>query len=72
MAKKMKTYRIMGRLRIETYLPIEALSLEDALEKSKTLTEADFVEIYGDYCDGGLTVYGVFSDEEGKWLRGWK
>lgn len=65
MAGKLKTYRIMGRLKIETYLPIKALSLEDALEKSKALTETDFVEIYGDYCDGGLTVCGVFSDEDG-------
>ena len=60
--KKPKTeeYYITARLALEVNIAITASSLEDAVEKSKSLNVENFVEILGDYNDGEMRITGIF------------
>lgn len=59
---KNKTFHVNGRLALEVCIPIIAESLENAIEKSKSLKETDFVDILGDFNDGEMRVTGIFEE----------
>jgi len=60
MPKRLKTFVVMGKIKLDTDIEISAESLEDALDKAKELNIHDFIQIKGGYNDGGSEVYGVF------------
>jgi hypothetical protein len=62
--KTLKTYSITGKLELIVSVDIRAEGMAEALESSKKLTEHDFVDIPGEYFDGGLTIIGI-SDNPG-------
>jgi hypothetical protein len=41
-------------------IEIQATSLEEAVQKSASLKENDFITIEGDYLDGSLEITGVY------------
>ena len=60
MATKLKAFTVYAKVTIECGITIKAESFEDALERSKELKEADFVDVFQDYNDGSLEITGVF------------
>lgn len=46
-------------------MEISAASLEDALQKSKELSEDDFVTIRGEHMDGDFWISGVQEADDG-------
>ena len=63
MANRLKSFSVMAKVEIETSITIRAESLEDAVAKSASLKETDFVEIYGDFNDGGIKITGCFEND---------
>jgi len=59
---KFKTFTICAKLMLDTTAEVSAESLEQAVEKSRTFTVDDFVEILGEHNDSSLTIYGVFGE----------
>lgn len=62
MAKKLDIFHIYAKVLIETSIEIGAETLQDALEKSKTLKIDDFVDILGENCDNELKITGIYED----------
>ena len=63
MAKaKKKTSHIYAKVGIETSIEIQANSLEDALEQSKSLKIGEFVEIIGEHNDSEMKITGVYEE----------
>lgn len=57
---KTKTFEVQARLNLLTTITIEAQSLEEAMAKSKTLKEGDFVNFEGEFMDGGMRITGLY------------
>jgi hypothetical protein len=55
----MARFYVEARIGLSVGIDITAKTLEEALEKSKTLALADFVEIQGDHNDSNFEVSGV-------------
>lgn len=60
--KALKNFQITGRLILIVGINVKAESYEDAVAESKTLREADFVKIKGEFCDGSLSVVSIAKD----------
>lgn len=62
MAKKaaQDTFHIYAKVSLETSIAISAKDLEEALQKSKTLTVDDFVDIIGENCDNKVKITGIY------------
>ena len=61
MATKKQTFNIQAKITIETALSINADSLADAVEASKGLKFADFVELHGENWDNNsVEITGAF------------
>ena len=61
--KRLKSFTIYADITINCGIDIKAESIEDAIEKSRKLDVTDFVEIFGDYNDGSITIQGVFENK---------
>lgn len=59
MAVKNKSFSIWAKLHLDVSVDIPAVSLEEAVQKSKELKEQDFVEILGEFNDGELEIVGI-------------
>lgn len=57
---KTRSYEIQAKLVLLTSKTISAESLEAATEKAKGLKEIDFVDIHGDFMDGGMRITGIY------------
>lgn len=62
MAKNLKTFNVMAKLKLECGIDIKAASLEDAVEQARKLKATDFVEVIGDFNDSSIEVFGVFEN----------
>jgi len=62
-ATKSIEYQVQAKLNLLIAIPIHAASLEEAVEASKKLEEADFVDISGDYLDGSMKITGIYQSE---------
>ncbi len=60
MVNTLETYMIHAHVLVEVSVEIKAESLEDAVAKSKELTETDFVKIKGEYMDGDRKIRGIW------------
>jgi hypothetical protein len=60
MASKTKGYQVLAKLEVSIGIEIQATSLEEAVQKSASLKENDFITIEGDYLDGSLEITGVY------------
>jgi len=59
--KKFITYHVIADIKLEgVSIEITANSLEDALEKAKSLDAADFIDIKGDYNDSDFDITGIW------------
>jgi hypothetical protein len=64
MAKRtMNTYTVYAIVEMNVAVKIEADSLSDAVERSKSLKEYDFVKPLGDFNDGAIEISGVFDEQ---------
>lgn len=54
-----QTFYVTTDLKIMASYPIEAETLEEALEKSKLLVITDFCEVHGDIYDYDIEISGV-------------
>lgn len=61
---RLKSFTVMAKVEIDCTIPIKAESLEDAVKKSVSLKETDFVKILGDFMDGKLNIYGCYGDDD--------
>jgi len=61
--KGLKPYTVCAKVVVETDVVIDAESLEDAIDRSKSLIIQDFIKIKGNYNDGSLTITGAFDNE---------
>ena len=55
-----RQFTISAAIGLETSIEIIASSLEEAVEKTKTLTISDFIEILGEHNDSVFTVSGAY------------
>lgn len=62
MAKRLQSYSVYANIEIECAIDIRAESLEDAVDKARTLKETDFVTVLGEFCDGGLVIKGMLAN----------
>ena len=61
MKEKTREYQVMALITVTASIPIGAKSLSEAVEKSKELKEADFIDFNGDYVSGeDYRVTGVY------------
>ena len=60
MAKRLQAFTVQATVEIQCSIDIRAESLEDAIEKARTLKETDFVTVLDAYNDGSLTITGIF------------
>jgi hypothetical protein len=58
--KPKKTYYVEGRIGLCVGVEVYAKSLEEAVEKAKTLELGDFVDILGEHNDSNFEISGVF------------
>jgi hypothetical protein len=58
--QKLESYCIEGRMGLCVGLTVQAKSLDEAIEKSKTLKLTDFIEFLGDHNDSNFAITGVF------------
>jgi hypothetical protein len=56
----MKTFQVSAKLKLFVTTEVQAKSLEEALEKSRTFKEQEFVTILGDYLDGSMEITGIY------------
>lgn len=61
---RLKTYQVTARLALMVSTEISAESLEDAAIQAKTMKEADFVEVLGEFQDGNIFIQGVSDNEQ--------
>ncbi len=54
------TFTILAKIVLETNIEVSASSMEEALEKSKSLKINDFIDIHGDHLDSELDINGVY------------
>lgn len=54
------TYSITGTLNLQVSVEIQANSITEAVEKAKALKEENFVDILGEYVDGGVEITGIY------------
>ena len=59
MAKPLKQYEVTARMIIVASHTINAESLEDAVEQSKSMKEVDFIKVKGSFIDGSIRISGV-------------
>lgn len=57
---KTQTYVIQAKIMVDTDAEINAVSLEEALEKSKELNIHDFITIDGNHNDSSLEINGLY------------
>ena len=57
-------YNVTATLHLEVGLDVEAASLEEAVAKSKSLKESDFVTIHGDYNEGSIEITSAWKNCE--------
>ena len=55
-----KSYQVQAVLHLMVTVEVNAKSIDEAIETSKTFKETDFVEILGEYLDGNFNVTGVY------------
>lgn len=60
--KNIKKYNVTARIVAIVEIPISANSYEEAVEKSKTLRETDFITIDGEYNDGSIRIASISAD----------
>ena len=60
---KMTTYYIQAKLELIVSIETQAKNLDEALTKTKSLKEQDFVTIDGEYVDGNMRITGVYEKE---------
>lgn len=58
--QKVKSYQVQAVLHLMISVDVQAKSLDDALELSKTMKEVDFVDIQGEYIDGDMRITGAY------------
>lgn len=51
----------MGKVTMSCNVEIKAESIEDALEKSRTMDEGDFADCLGELNDGSVEITGVYT-----------
>ena len=62
---KDRTFNVTARIVIISDVEVEASSFEEAVEKSKSLKETDFVTVDGEYNDGSIRIVSV--SKPGAW-----
>jgi hypothetical protein len=60
MKEKTKEYQVQAIIKTIVCISVSAKTLEEALDKSKALTEKDFITIDGEYMDGEYRITGVY------------
>jgi hypothetical protein len=60
MSTKIKTYQVMAKVEVDVSIEVQATSLEEAIQKSSSLKEQDFITIDGEYLDGNFEITGVY------------
>ena len=63
MANRLKSFTVMAKVEIECNISVRAESLADAIDKSASLKETDFVDILGDFNDGKLKIIGCYEND---------
>ena len=63
MAKNtLKSFGVWAECRRQVIVTIEAKDLDEAVVKSKTLKDDEFVEVVGEYADGETRIIGVLEN----------
>jgi hypothetical protein len=57
---KLKQFTVSAKLDLLVSVEVTARSLDEALEKSKSLKVQDFVDVDGDYLDGEMEITGIY------------
>lgn len=63
MTKAMPEFEVQARITVIASVSIVAKDLTEAIEKSKTMRETEFIKIKGGYLDGTHSIIGVSSKD---------
>lgn len=62
MGKTLKAYTINVHVNLDTTVDVKAENLEEAIVKARELKMHDVVSFEGDFCDGDVTIKGVWEN----------